>query len=229
MQKSLRPGQRLGLMGGTFNPIHLGHLRAAEEIAEKLKLDQVYFMPSAKPPHKSPSPLVGYWHRLEMLKLAVSDRPGFWASDLENHLPAPSYTINTLKAFKKAWSARTGIFFLVGLDSFMTLPVWHQYRELLSLAAFVVFGRAGIKHGFENMREMLMRHVDPKIKWSPKNEVFTGPQIKPIHYLPGGRLEISSTDLRQRLETGASVRYLVPETVRTYIEKHGLYRPGTPE
>ncbi len=216
-------------MGGTFNPVHLGHLRAAEEIAENLKLDQVYFMPAARPPHKSPHPLVGYWHRLEMLKLAVSDRPGFWASDLENHLPAPSYTVNTVRAFQKAWSGRTAIYFLVGLDSFMSLPHWFQYRELLSLTPVVVFGRAGIADTRETMGEMLRREVDPQIKWSRKNEVFTGPDIKPIHFQPGCRLEISSTGLRARLESGASVRYLVPEPVRMYIEKHGLYRPGFPQ
>ncbi len=229
MAKSPRPGQRLGIMGGTFDPIHLGHLRAAEEIAEKFQLDQVYFMPAARPPHKSPSPMVGYWHRLEMLKLAVSDRPGFWASDLENHLPAPSYTVNTVRAFKKAWSARTDVYFLVGLDSFMSVAQWHQYRELLALTPFVVFARAGIAHTFEDLRDMLKREVDPKVRWSAKNEVFTIPHCKPMYYQPGGRLAISSTDLRQRLESGASVRYLVPEPVRIYIEKHGLYRPGQPE
>jgi nicotinate-nucleotide adenylyltransferase len=228
-QKTLRPGQKLGIMGGTFNPVHLGHLRAAEEIAEALKLDQVYFMPSAKPPHKTSSPMVGYWHRLEMLKLAVSDRPGFWASDLENHLPVPSYTVNTVKAFKKAWSPRTGIFFLVGFDSFMTMPHWHMYRELLSLASFVVFGRVGVEATFASLHEMLKREVDPKIKWRRKSETFAAPHIRPIHIRPGCRLDISSTDLRQRLESGASVRYLVPEPVRIYIEKHGLYRPGSPE
>ncbi len=225
MVKVLRPGQRIGLMGGTFNPIHLGHLRAAEEIAETLKLDQVYFVPAAKPPHKEPKPLVSYWRRLEMIKLAVSDRPGFWASDLESQLPAPSYTINTLRAFKKIWSARSSIFFLVGLDSFMSLPCWHESRQLISLASFVVFGRAGIKLGLDDMGQMLTRDIDAGIKWNQAKQSFRGRAIKPIYYLPGGRLEISSTDLRRRLEAGASVRYLVPETVRTYIEQHGLYRP----
>ena len=217
------------MMGGTFNPIHLGHLRAAEEIAEWLQLDQIYFMPAARPPHKPAERLAGYWQRLEMLKLAVSDRPGFWVSDLENHLPVPSYTVNTLKAFKKIWKASTRLFFLVGLDSFMSLPAWHQSRELLSLASFVVFGRAGIEHNFESMAKMLTGKIDPGMKWSRKNERFTCPGLKPVYYLPGGRLEISSTDLRQRLETGRSVRYLVPEPVRIYIEQHGLYQPAKPE
>ena len=228
MRKAAGPAPRIGLMGGTFNPVHLGHLRAAEEISEKLKLDQVYFMPTARPPHKSEGPLAGYRHRLEMLKLAVSDRPGFWTSDLENHLPQPSYTINTIKVFKKAWSPRTAIFFLVGLDSFMTLPQWHSFRELLAETSFVVFARAGIPEKFEDMKEMLTENIDAKIRWSAKNETFSAPGLKPIHFMPGGQLEISSTNLRQRLEFGASVRYLVPEPVRIYIEKHGLYSPGAP-
>ena len=224
MRKSLRPRQRLGLMGGTFNPVHLGHLRAAEEIAEKLELNQIYFMPSATPPHKTSRPLADYQHRLKMLELAVADRPGFLASDMENHLPPPSYTINTIRALKKTWNTDTSIFFLAGLDSFMTLPVWYQYRELFSLTSFVVFGRAGIQHNWETIHKMLLCHVDSEINWNPENNVFTSRQIKPIHYLPGGQLEISSTDLRKRLESGSSVRYLVPEPVRAYIETHGLYR-----
>jgi len=228
MRKAAGPAPRIGLMGGTFNPVHLGHLRAAEEIAEKLKLDQVYFMPTARPPHKSEGPLAGYGRRLEMLKLAVSDRPGFWTSDLENHLPQPSYTINTIKAFKKAWSARTAIFFLVGLDSFMTLPQWHSFQDLLAETSFVVFARAGIPEKFADMKKMLIENLDVKVRWSAKKEIFTAPGFRPIHFLPGGQLEISSTNLRQRLESGASVRYLVPEPVRIYIEKHGLYSPGVP-
>ncbi|MDR2725747.1 MAG: nicotinate-nucleotide adenylyltransferase [Candidatus Adiutrix sp.] len=219
----LKPG-RVGLMGGTFNPVHLGHLRAAEEIAEKLDLDQVFFMPSARPPHKAPTPIAAYRHRLEMLKLAVSDRPGFWASDLENHLSYPSYTLNTVRAFREEIPTRARLFFLVGLDSFMTIPAWHQYLALFSLAAFVVFARAGISETFESLTEMLQKHVDPKIKWSPRLETFSAPGLKPVHFQPGCRLEISSSDLRGRLLTGASVRYLVPEPVRIYIETHGLYR-----
>ena len=213
-------------MGGTFNPVHLGHLRAAEEIAEKLRLDQVFFMPAARPPHKAPMPIAAYRHRLEMLKLAVSDRPGFWASDLENKLSFPSYTINTVKAFQKTIPARARLFFLVGLDSFMTIPAWHQYRTLFSLAAFVVFARAGIVETFENMGYMLRKHLDPRIKWTPRLETFSAPGLKAIHFKPGCRLEISSSDLRGRLLAGDSVRYLVPEPVRVYIETHGLYRPA---
>lgn len=221
---AMAPGHRIGLMGGTFNPVHLGHLRAAEEIAESLGLDQVCFMPSASPPHKSPEPLVDYGQRLEMLKLALADRPGFWASDLEQHLPAPSYTVNSVRAFKKAWSASTEIFFLVGLDSFMTLAAWREYRELLQLASFVVFGRAGITASFADMRKML-RDIDPQIAWNAQAEQFTASGLSAIHFHPGGKLAISSTDLRARLTAGASVRYLVPEAVRVYIEKNGLYCP----
>jgi nicotinate-nucleotide adenylyltransferase len=211
-------------MGGTFNPVHLGHLRAAEEIAEKLELEQIVFMPAARPPHKAPTPIAAYRHRLEMLKLAVSDRPGFRASDLESRLSHPSYTINTIRAFRAEMPARAQVFFLVGLDSFMTIPDWRQYRDIFSLTAFVVFARAGIAETFQDLGEMLQKHVEPKIKWSPRLETFTAAKLKPIHFQPGGRLEISSSDLRSRLLAGDSVRYLVPEPVRIYIETHGLYR-----
>ena len=223
MPRAFKPG-RIGLMGGAFNPVHLGHLRAAEEIAEKLALDQVFFMPAARPPHKAPAPMAAYRHRLEMLKLAVSDRPGFWTSDLESHLSFPSYTVNTVRAFKKRLSSRAALFFLIGLDSFMTIPAWHQYRDLFLLTSFAVFARAGITDTFEGLGEMLRRHVTPKIKWSPRLETFAASGVRPVHFQTGGRLEISSTDLRNRLLAGASVRYLVPEPVRIYIETHGLYR-----
>lgn len=228
MHNSPKPGLRIGLMGGTFNPIHLGHLRAAEEIAEQFRLDGVCFMPAAQPPHKSPEPLADYSHRLEMLKQAVAERPGFFVSDLESRLPYPSYTINTVKAFTEE-SGADNIFFLVGLDSFMTIAQWHKWRELLALIPFIVFARAGMSRPFETMREMLTRDVDPETSWNPRGDYFTVPGCRPLFFQAGGRLKISSTDLRQRLESGASVRYLVAEPVRRYIESHGLYRPPASE
>ncbi|MGL4207989.1 MAG: nicotinate (nicotinamide) nucleotide adenylyltransferase, partial [Candidatus Adiutrix sp.] len=213
-------------MGGTFNPVHLGHLRAAEEIAEDLALNQVCFMPAPNPPHKVLGPIVAYHHRLAMLNLAVSDRRGFFASELENNLPAPSYTINTISALQKTLPQGTEIYFLVGLDSFMTLASWHKYRELLSLISFVVFERAGVGDTFASLHTMLKTHVDSAIQWNIDLKMFSGPQIRPIYYRPGCRLEISSSSLRQRLSLGTSVRYLVPDLVRIYIEKHGLYWPG---
>lgn len=225
MQKPTPPGHRLGLMGGTFNPVHLGHLRAAEEIAEKFKLDKVCFMPSASPPHKSSSPfLLDFEHRLEMLKLAVSDRPGFEVSDLENKLPFPSYTVNTVKAFRKTLEGQPTIYFIVGLDSFLTMAQWSQCMELLAQTSFVVFARAGISDPWQSLQDMLLREVSPEIRWHPETQMFTAPDIQPIHYQSGGRLAISSTELRQKLENGASVRYLVPELVRAYINKGGFYK-----
>ncbi len=212
-------------MGGTFNPIHLGHLRAAEEIAEHFRLNQVCFMPAARPPHKSPEPLVDYAHRLEMLKLAVADRPGFKVSDLESRLPYPSYTLNTVKAFQEETGRSGEIFFLVGLDSFMTVSQWHRWPELLAATAFIVFARAGMPEPFEAMRDML-KTIDPETTWDGREECFKIAEARPLYFLPGGRLIISSTDLRQRLESGESVRYLIPEPVRRYIEIHSLYRPA---
>ncbi len=215
--------QRLALMGGTFNPIHLGHLRAAEEIAESLELAQIHFMPSAHPPHKEPAPLADFKHRVAMLKLAVAERPGFFVSELENHLPSPSFTLTTVLEFKKRWPTNAKIHFVVGLDSFMTLPSWYSFRELLAATSFVVFARAGIDDNFDSLAKMLFQ-IHPEIKWHPRQQMFTAPEIEPIHFHSGGRLAISSTMLRQNLENGSSVRYLVPEAVRNYIQEHGLYR-----
>lgn len=214
---------RVGLMGGTFNPVHYGHLRAAEEIAESLGLDCVCFMPSARPPHKAREPLAPYGDRLAMLKLAVADRPGFTVSDLEGSIPGPSYTIETVKAFQKAMPPGAETFFMVGLDSFMTIPSWHRGLELLTQTAFVVFARAGIGESRGDMLTMLRTEFSPDVAWDEAGGLFTGPGLKPIHFRPSCRLAISSTDLRQRLEAGSSVRYLVPEPVRRYIEKHRLY------
>ncbi len=221
--KTKRPGHRVGLMGGTFNPIHNGHLRAAEEICESMGLDQVHFIPAASPPHKPKNPLADYWHRLEMIKIAVSDRPGFWASDLESRLNFPSYTVNTLKAFKDSWGAGTKIFFLVGLDAFLTVHSWHQSAELFKLASFVVFERPGTAKPLPEILKFINEHIAPTAVWLQEEEAFKAKGIKPIYLKPGCRLEISSTDLRKRLDTGSSVRYLVPEAVRLYIENYQLY------
>ena len=218
-------GKRLGLMGGTFNPPHLGHLQAAEEIAETFKLDKIYFIPSAWPPHKSASLLVDYKHRLEMIQLAVSGHPTFRVYDLESTLSAPSYAVNTVKAFQSTTKPEDSTFFLVGLDSFMSLGQWHQFHELVATIPFIVMGRSGIKSTCQEMWEMLRKDLDPKVLWNPQTHIFSAEGIKPIFYQPRSSLDISSTSLRARLEARSSVRYLVPEPVRIYIDQHGLYRP----
>lgn len=223
MRNPAESAQKIGIIGGTFNPIHLGHLRAAEEIAEQLSLDVVYFMPTAKPPHKAPGLLASYHHRLTMLHLALANRPGFLVSDFEASLPSPNYTINTIKSFKNHLNSGDTVYFLVGLDSFMTLPHWYQFQSILGEASFVVFGRAGTTGTKNDLYKMLSDNIHPETTWNGENH-FNLPGFKNVYFLPGGRLDISSTDLRHRLNAGLSIRYLVPEPVRAYLEEHALYR-----
>ena len=128
----------IGIMGGTFNPIHFGHLRAAEEVAESLQLQQVIFIPAAKPPHKSEVGLVSFDHRWHMMELATAGNTLFVLSDLEHQRPGISYSVETLTQLAKDRGGSEELYFILGLDAFLELPTWKRYRELLSLfvAAF---------------------------------------------------------------------------------------------
>jgi nicotinate-nucleotide adenylyltransferase len=214
-------------MGGTFNPVHLGHLRAAEELAEYLSLDRVVFMPAYKPPHKPGLNLVSFDHRLTMLNLAVEGQPIFRVSDLESRLSWPSYTVNTLKAVTERLDPGGELFFMVGFDSFRTVGKWHGHEELLGLATFSVFRRPGLGSELASVSEVLAKFLGPPsetlVDADGRGGTLIFPKVKPVRYFADCLLEISSTDLRHRLDMGASVRYLAPDQVREYIALHALY------
>jgi nicotinate-nucleotide adenylyltransferase len=215
-------------MGGTFNPVHLGHLRVAEELAETFRLDQVVFMPAATPPHKGPENLASFKDRLAMLRLAVKEQSLFSVSDFEGHLDGPSYTVNTLEAFRQKISPNEQLFFLVGYDSFKLIRLWCDFRRLFELVSFVVFRRPGSRGGPEAMSSVLATALGPGYVWSPSDQIFRHQSLQPVRYYHSLGLEISSTRLRDLLSGGQSVRYLVPDSVRHYIEKHRLYHvPGS--
>ncbi|MEW5725226.1 MAG: nicotinate-nucleotide adenylyltransferase [Thermodesulfobacteriota bacterium] len=214
---------RIGFLGGTFNPIHYGHLRAAEETAESLDLNRVLFIPSAHPPHKDPSPLVPVRHRLKMAELAVAGRPGFAVSDIEARRGGPSWTVDTLTHFRRQYGPRAGLFFLCGVDAFLEVHTWKEYRRLFSLVCFVVFTRPGAAP--EELGAFLAGKVSPRYTWDPGRGAYTCPGRRRVYFRPVSRLDISSTDVRRRVAEGRSVRYLIPEPVRRYIARHGLYHP----
>lgn len=194
---------KLGIMGGTFDPIHLGHLAAAENARYYLGLDLILFMLSAQPPHKdyqmvSPAP-----HRLRMVELAIADNSWFKASTLEMERQGASYTVDTLKELKQKLE-RPEVYFLMGSDSLFDLVNWYHYEEIASLCTLVSVSRPG----FAN--EEALESVPASIR---KKTI--------ILEVPG--LEISSTELKRRLQSGEPVRYLLPEAVAAYIEEHRLY------
>ena len=217
-----RAALKLGLIGGTFNPIHLGHLRAAAEIAEMMALDRVLFLPAATPPHKSPKPLADVAHRLAMIRLAVAGRPNFFVSDLEARRRGPSYTVDSLKELRQSPGSDLDLYFIVGEEAFLEIPAWKDARRLFDLTHFVVTDRP--RHDLEAIRLILEAKIEAGYRYDAGLDAFICPGKKTVFCRRITHLDICSTDIRSRLARGASVRYLVPEAVDRYIEANGLYR-----
>lgn len=185
---------KIGILGGSFNPPHTGHLIIANEVLHSLGLDQIWFMPNQVPPHKNVDFPVSHKDRLEMLKLATADNPHFTVEKVELERSGPSFTYETMKILKNRYIDHD-FYFIIGGDMVDYLPKWHEIDQLMKLVKFVGVSRPHFKG--ETDYEILT--------------VFT-PQI-----------DISSSMIRERARAGKSIRYLIPETVRAYIEEHGLY------
>ena len=214
----------VGIMGGTFNPVHLGHLRAAEEVAESLGLAQVIFMPAAKPPHKNEAGLVPFGDRYRMLELAVEENPIFELSDLEYQRPGKSYSVETLSQLSAIYGEGEELYFVAGLDAFLELPTWKSYSELFALCHFVVVARPG--YSATSLNTMLQTQVSEKYSFDPEVVGFIHPSKYTVYYREVTLLDISSSTVRDLLAKGHSVRYLLPEKVEAYIHQQGLYRNG---
>jgi nicotinate-nucleotide adenylyltransferase len=209
-------------MGGTFNPVHFGHLRAAEEVAESLRLTQVIFVPAAQPPHKSEVGLVPFGDRYRMLQLGIEENPIFELSDLEHKRAGKSYSVETLTQLSTLHGKGKELYFVLGLDAFLELPTWKSYRELFSLCHLVVVARPG--YSPTSLHAMLQTQVSDNYSFDPKVEGFVHPAEHTVYYREVTLLDISSSTVRELLAKGCSVRYLVPEKVEAYIYKQGLYR-----
>lgn len=197
----------IGIMGGTFDPIHFGHLRAAEEVLQGFGLERVIFMPSGKPPHKPLSEVTDAEHRYMMTLLATVDHPHFEVSRIEIDRPGPSYTLDSLKELKKVFSSEKALYFITGLDAILEIHTWNGYRELFEIADFIAVTRPG--YSMETLSSL---------EKAIGKECFSR-----IHPFPVTLLAISSRDIRRRVREGKSIRYLVPDPVMKYIEKERLY------
>lgn len=189
---------RLGVLGGTFDPIHLGHLLLADQARESLELDRVLLVPAARPPHKPDGPRTSHLHRFRMLELALDGVPGLVASDLERDEERPSYTVETLARVRKDLAPTDEVFLLLGTDSLRDLPTWREPERIARLARLAVYPRPG--------EEIAPSLAHGEVLW-----------------LDGPRLRLSATEVRVRIAAGRSVRFLVPDIVREYIERHSLY------
>ncbi len=211
---------RVGLLGGTFDPIHLGHLRAAEETAEELGLDKVYLLPTGSLPHKSGGPWASFQHRLQMVRLGVGGNPVLEPLDLEGRRPGLSYSIDTLRELTRSLGNGTELYFIVGLDAFMKLDTWKEYPRLFEYAHFVIIPRPGSQPA--GVRQVLSK-AGLDIREEPGAEFQVLPTGKGVALRSCTSMDISSTRIRDLVRAGKSIRYLVPEAVRRYIEEKGLY------
>lgn len=202
-----KPPQRIGIMGGTFDPIHMGHLVMAEAVRMDYALDKVLFIPTGISPHKTQFPVTSAIHRYIMTMMATYSNPYFFLSPIERDRPGPSYTIDTVRALVAQYEPGTEFYFLTGTDAVLELHTWNNIYELLDLCHFVAASRPG-----------KIRTIEQEIQ-------RLGPKaVERIHRLTTPELEISSTDIRERVRMGKSIRYFVPENVEHYIHKEGLYR-----
>jgi nicotinate-nucleotide adenylyltransferase len=200
--------RRLGVMGGTFDPVHLGHLAVAEEARERLELETILFVPAGAPPHKPEGPEASVEDRVAMVQLAIADNAGFELSRVEVDRPGPSYTSDTVSLLGRGGDE---LVLILSAETFRDLPAWHQPARLLDAARVAVAPREGFPA--------------PDAAWIAAQ--FPGREDR-IALLEGPRLGISSTGIRARVAERRSIRYLVPDAVRGYIEDHGLYQRRTP-
>lgn len=203
-----RKMNRLGIMGGTFDPVHYGHLVTAEAVRDKFKLDRVIFVPTGKPPHKKGYKVTDAKHRYLMTVLATVTNPFFEVSRIEIDREGYTYTIDTILEFKKMLPEDTKIYFITGADAVLEILTWKKVDELLQLCNFVAATRPGYEPS--QLNEM--------IKYVEKVYGST------IHMVEVPAMAISSTDIRRRVNTNRPIKYLVPESVEYYIMKNGLYR-----
>jgi nicotinate-nucleotide adenylyltransferase len=228
--KDLAPmPERIGVLGGTFSPVHIGHLRAAEEAIDALELDTFFFLPAAVPPHKTAPAIVPFEHRWRLLNLAIAGNQRFEASALERTLSGKSFTVRSLTELRKKFRKESEIYFLLGLDAFLEINTWWHYRELFTLARVVVMRRP--RYQERDLEKMLGEMVSPQYVWDSRAECFVHPVLSPVYYLKITRIDISSTQIRDLVAHGKSIRYLVPPESIDYIMEHGLYaaRQTAPE
>jgi len=197
---------KLAIMGGTFNPPHLGHLICAEEVYDHFKFHKLIFIPNARPPHKNKRRVIDPQHRYMMTYLAIKDNPHFEISRIELDRPGRSYSIETIKEFKRIYEPNTEFYWIVGADSILEMNIWKDIDELLTLCNFIAISRPGYD----------LNKADPRY-------------LNKVTFFKVTAIDISASEIRKRVKNEQSIRYFVPPKVEDYIYKNGLYKDDANE
>ncbi len=211
---------KTGVLGGTFNPIHLAHLRIAEEVQQACELDRILFIPAAEPPHKHVAGQVSFTHRMAMVEAAISDYPNFQASDLEIRRSGKSFSVDTLEILRQQDPCGDR-YFIVGLDSYRDIASWKDFSRIFSLCHLVVTTRPGVV--MSEPLEPLPVAVRTDFCYAEATGRFQHKSGNSLIFLTETHMNISSTQIRSMLANKQSVRHLVPSCVADYINEHDLY------
>ena len=202
---------RVGILGGTFDPIHVGHLEAASAARHALSLDRILLLPARTPPHRSAEPRASVFHRFAMAALAAAECD-MTVSDLELRRDGPSYTALTLETLHREGFAPSQLYFITGSDAFAEVSTWYDYPRFLNLANFVVVSRPGSPRP----SDLLTNYLSP----------ITGPAAPTVHSVEAPTADVSSTEIRRRVGAGESIDGMVPSSVAGHIRRHRLYVPA---
>jgi nicotinate-nucleotide adenylyltransferase len=212
---------KIGILGGTFDPIHLGHLRVAEEVCEDMGLAKVYLIPSALPPHKDTRPVTPFHHRLTMAQIGAEPSPLLEVLDLEGRRQGLSYSIETLKEIRGLFEAEVEVYFIIGMDAFLEIKTWKEYRRLFEHAHFIVIKRPGVSSG---ELEPFLFSLEAGFEKEAAPGAYRAGTGNHLIYREATLMDISSTLIRARVADGGSIRFWVPAAVQDYISQQGLYR-----
>lgn len=224
---------RIGLFGGTFNPIHFGHLRPILEIKEFFALDRVCFVPSSLPPHKAPIGIADAKDRYHMIELAIAEQTDFMVSEVELDRPGPSYSIDTVRHFQSTLSEIDRLYLILGMDAFLEIDTWNSFEAFFDRIAFIVMNRPAEQSPEDllpdlmtdaSLEAFIKDKISAKYRFSVGRSCYMHDEKKPIFTANVTGLNISATKIRDLIRQGKSIRYLVPEPVAEFIHTKGLYR-----
>lgn len=219
---------QIGLFGGTFNPVHKGHLQIAREVKSAFKLDRIHLIPSLLPPHKKPSGVVNAAYRLEMIRLSLEDRTDLAVSEVELNRSGPSYTIDTVRHFLAVQAGGRAIYLIMGIDAFLEIDSWKSYKTLFELVPMIIMARPGkvgdtVCEKRKTLREFLVKNISGDYAYNETESCFTHPRNQPVYPFDVTLIDISSSLIRKRVKAGLSIRGLVPDGVADFIADKGLY------